>query len=140
LIRYIATVVLLALLLPGSARAQVVAQPDAGLSTEAVDAEAAQLMKISRYYFDRRDYTGATARYKQVVKCCRLSQHTDEALARLAETYLALGVNSEAQTAAAVLVRVYPNSRWSAVARDAVRSAGLDPLENERSWISQAFK
>ena len=97
-------------------------------------------MQIGRYYMGRRDYTGAINRFKLVVTHYPSSRQIDEALARLTEAYLALGVHSEAQTAAAVLAREFANSRWSALAQEAVRSAGLIPLESPRSSISQAFR
>jgi hypothetical protein len=49
-------------------------------------------------------------------------------------------MNSEAQTAVAVLGRKFANSYWFAQARDALKLAGLEPIENEKSWISQPFK
>ena len=57
------------------------------------------------------------------------SRHVEEALARLTETYLALGIILEAQTAAAVLGRKFPNSHWTTTAHDALRSKGLEPAE-----------
>jgi outer membrane protein assembly factor BamD len=62
-----------------------------------------------------------------------------EALYRLAEAYMALGVTSEAQTAAAVLGHNYPNSEWYKDAYTLVSSDGQAPVENRKSWISRAF-
>jgi outer membrane protein assembly factor BamD len=87
-------------------------------------------MLIGRYYIGRRDYTGAINRFRLVVTHYPSSRQIDEALARLSEAYLALGILSEAQTAAAMLAREFPNSRWSAFAEN----------ENRRSWICQAFR
>jgi outer membrane protein assembly factor BamD len=105
-----------------------------------VDIEAEREPTIGRYYVARRDYTGAIARFKQMLTRYPSSRHADEALALIAEAYLALGINCEAQITAAELARKFPNSRWSAVAAGAVKSAGLDPLENSRSCTSQTFK
>jgi outer membrane protein assembly factor BamD len=58
---------------------------------------------------------------------------------RLSEAYLALGVASEAQTAAAVLGHNFPESRWYVDAYRLVKSGGLEPAENKGSWISRAF-
>jgi outer membrane protein assembly factor BamD len=69
-----------------------------------------------------------------------LSRHVEEALARLVETCLALGIASEAQTAAALLHRKFPNGHWSAYANSLLRSAGLEPIEDESSWISRSLK
>jgi outer membrane protein assembly factor BamD len=104
------------------------------------ETDADRIMEIGRYYVGRRDYAGALARFKHLLTHFRTSRHVEEALPRLTETYLALGVASEAQTAAAVLDRKFPNSDWSASAREVLRSKGLDPAEDEQSWISRTFK
>ena len=59
---------------------------------------------------------------------------------RLAECYMALGIVPEAQTAAAVLGHNFPDSRWYKDAYSLVRSGGVEPRENQGSWISRAFK
>jgi outer membrane protein assembly factor BamD len=135
-----AIMVALGLLLAGPAQAQIGTRLDTELPQGAVDPEAEKQMAIGRYYVGRRDYTGAINRFKLVVTHYPSSRHIDEALAGLAEAYLALGINCEAQSVAAVLARKFPDSRWSAIAADALKSAGLDPLENSRSCISQTFK
>ena len=83
----------------------------------------------------------ADARLKSVLtQFPTSSQHTPEALARIAKSYLALGAASEAQTAVAVLDRKFPGSPWSGYAHTALESAALAPFEDERSWISKAFR
>ena len=99
-------------------------------AADATDAEAERNMEIGRYYIGRHDYVSALARFRTVVTRYRSSPGVAEALARLTKTYLALGVTSEAQRAAAVLAREFPNSPWSAEAANAVRAAGLEPVEN----------
>ncbi len=86
------------------------------------------------------DAINASNRFKRVVTDYQTTSHTPEALYRLAEGYMALGVDSEAQTAAAVLGHNFPNSQWYRDAYTLVSSDGLDPVENQGSWISQAFK
>ena len=115
--------VIVTLALPAHAGAET-------LSNAAIEAEADKNMLIGGYYVERGDHTGALARFKTVVTRYRSSRRVAEALARLTKVYLALGIHSEAQTAAAVLAREFPNSPWSALAQEAVRSAGLEPLEN----------
>lgn len=132
---HVAMVGLLALLLSDAAPAQTDAELDG-----AVAAEIERDLIVGRHYVGRGDYTAAIGRLKPMQLRDQSSRHVDEALARIAEAYLALGINWEAQTAAAVLARKYPNSRWSAMAADAVKSAGLEPLEDSRSWIGQIFK
>jgi outer membrane protein assembly factor BamD len=59
-------------------------------------------------------------------------------LARLVESYYAMGLSDEAQTAAAVLGNNYPDSQWYADSFKLLRSGGLEPRENKGSWISRA--
>jgi thioredoxin-like negative regulator of GroEL len=117
----------------GMVVAQDARAAEAGAETlpdPAVEAEADKSMLIGGYYVDRGDYTGAANRFKTVVTRYRSSRRVAEALARLTKVYLALGVSSEAQATAAVLAREFPNSAWSALAQEALRSAGLEPLAN----------
>jgi outer membrane protein assembly factor BamD len=101
---------------------------------------AARNMMIARYYIDKHDHIAAINRFKGVVTECPTCPEVEEALAGLTETYLTLGIDREAQIAAAVLVRKFPGGRWSLQASDALRAAGLEPAENEKSWISCALK
>jgi outer membrane protein assembly factor BamD len=68
------------------------------------------------------------------------TSQTPEALYRLSEGYMALGVVSEAQTAAAVLGHNFPNSEWYKDAYQLVSSDGQAPVENKESWISKTFR
>ena len=68
------------------------------------------------------------------------TRHVKEALARLTEAYMALGIVGEAQTAAAVLGHNFPDSAWYKDAYNLVKSGGLEPAENQGSWISRSFK
>ena len=104
------------------------------------DQLAGKEMAIGRYYMQRRDFTGAINRFKTVVTRYQTTRHVEEALARLTEAYMAIGIVSEAQTAAAVLGHNFPDSRWYKDAYNLVKSAGVEPSENQGSWISKAFK
>ena len=104
------------------------------------DQLAGKEMTVGRYYMNKKDFTGAINRFKIVVTQYQTTRHVEEALLRLIEAYMALGVASEAQTAAAVLGHNFPDSRWYADAYRLVKSGGLEPAENKGSWISQAFK
>ena len=95
---------------------------------------------IGRYYLERRDYTGAINRFKVVVTQYQTTRHVEEALVRLTEAYMALGIVPEAQTAAAVLGHNFPDSTWYRHAYNLVKSGGVEPSENRGSWISRAFK
>ena len=104
------------------------------------DQLAGKEMMVGRYYQERKDYSGAINRFKMVVTQYQTTRHVEEALMRLTECYMALGIVNEAQTAAAVLGHNFPDSRWYADAYRLVRSAGLEPAENPTSWISRAFR
>jgi outer membrane protein assembly factor BamD len=71
-------------------------------------------MTVGRYYQERKDFTGAINRFKIVVTQYQTTRHVEEALMRLTEAYMALGIVNEAQTAAAVLGHNFPDSRWYA--------------------------
>jgi outer membrane protein assembly factor BamD len=104
------------------------------------DQLAGKEMAIGRYYMERRDYTGAINRFKTVVTRYQTTRHVEEALARLTEAYMAIGIVGEAQTAAAVLGHNFPDSRWYKDAYNLVKSGGSEPSENRGSWISKAFR
>ena len=104
------------------------------------DQLAGHEMTIGRYYMERRDYTAAINRFKTVVTRYQTTRHVEEALARLTEAYMAIGIVGEAQTAAAVLGHNFPDSRWYKDAYNLVKSGGLEPNENQGSWISRTFK
>ena len=67
------------------------------------------------------------------------TRHVEEALQRLTEAYLALGLVQDAQTAAAVLGHNFPDSEWYQDSYKALGKAGVVPEENKGSWISRAF-
>jgi len=97
-------------------------------------------MTIGRYYQEKRDYTGAINRFKVVVTQYQTTRHVEEALMRLTEVYMTLGIVDEAQTAAAVLGHNFPDSPWYKDAYRLVKSGGLEPHETQSSWISKAFR
>jgi outer membrane protein assembly factor BamD len=97
-------------------------------------------MEVARYYAGRGNLTDAATRFRVVVTRFPSSPAVGEALYRLVDIFLKLGVRNEAQTAAAVLNRKFPGSRWCADALDMLRAAGLQPAEDRSSWISLAFR
>ena len=105
----------------------------------ATDQIAGKEMQIGRYYLKKKDYTGAINRFKVVVTKYQTTREVEEALERLTEAYMALGITSEAQTAAAVLGHNFPDSEWYHHAYALVKSGGVEPSENKGSWISKAF-
>lgn len=103
------------------------------------DQLAGKEMLVGRYYLDRRNYTGAINRFKAVVTQYQTTRHVEEALMRLTECYMALGIVGEAQTAAAVLGHNFPDSPWYKDAYTLVQTGGNPPKEDKASWISKAF-
>ena len=101
---------------------------------------AGKEMAVGRYYLNRGDYIGAINRFRTVVDQYQTTPQIAEALQRLTEAYYSLGLNSEAQTAAAVLGRNYPGSGWYQSAYNILRGRNLKPMEDRGSWISQAFR
>jgi outer membrane protein assembly factor BamD len=88
----------------------------------------------------RRNFTGAINRFRDVVSKYQTTRHAEEALARLTEAYMALGIVNEAQTAAAVLGHNFPDGQWYKDSYKLLQSGGLEPREDQGSWISRAFR
>jgi outer membrane protein assembly factor BamD len=101
---------------------------------------AGKEMEVGRYYLKRNSLLAAVNRFKTVVIKYQTTTQTPEALYRLTEAYYALGVMSEAQTAAAVLGHNYPASQWYRDAYTLLKTGGLEPQENTDSWLSKAWK
>jgi outer membrane protein assembly factor BamD len=104
------------------------------------DQLAGKEMEVGRYYLQRRNYTAAINRFRDVVSKYQTTRHVEESLMRLTEAYMALGITNEAQTAAAVLGHNFPDSTWYKDAHVLLRSGGLEPREDTGSWISRSFK
>jgi len=104
------------------------------------DQLAGKEMEIGRYNLEKRNYIGGINRFKVVVTRYQTTRHVEEALLRLTEAYLALGVVDEAQTSAAVLGHNFPDSPWYKSAYELLQARGLQPNANEESWMSKAFK
>ncbi|HEY0132036.1 MAG TPA: outer membrane protein assembly factor BamD, partial [Allosphingosinicella sp.] len=86
---------------------------DARLKLDLVrDHLAGKEMEVGRFYQRRRLWLASAVRFRMVVDQYETTTHAPEALMRLTETYLALGIPQEAQRAAAVLGANYPNTRW----------------------------
>jgi outer membrane protein assembly factor BamD len=102
------------------------------------DQLAGKEMQVGRYYLERKEYLAGISRFRVVVEQYGTTNQVEEALARLVESYYALGVTEEAQTAAAVLGRNYPDSQWYADSYKLLKGGGLEPRENSGSWISRA--
>jgi outer membrane protein assembly factor BamD len=102
-----------------------------------VDHMAGKEMSVGRYYEDRGDYLAAINRFKNVVDNYQTTTHVPEALSRLVECYLALGLTEEAKRSAAVLGHNFPGSEWYKDSYDLVlgkktASSGTDGSDG--SW------
>ncbi len=104
------------------------------------DQMAGKEMEIGRFYMKKRDFTGAINRFKVVVTQFQTTREVEEALERLTEAYISIGIIDEAQTAAAVLGHNFPDSPWYKDAYRLVKSTGVEPSENKDSWMSRAFR
>jgi outer membrane protein assembly factor BamD len=100
---------------------------------------AGREMTIGRFYLRSGDPLAAINRFRTVVDKYQTTTHTPEALERLTESYLSLGITREAQTAAAVLGYNYPGSVWYQDAYNLLAERNVPPKEDEQSWISKAF-
>jgi outer membrane protein assembly factor BamD len=103
------------------------------------DQLAGKEMSIGRFYLTRHNYTAAINRFRNVLQYYQTTRHAPEALYRLVEAYMGLGITSEAQTAAAVLGHNFPDSQWYKDAYAVLQSKGLSPAENSESWISRIY-
>lgn len=106
----------------------------------AKDQLAGKEMQVGRYYLERKEYLAAITRFRTVVEQYPNTNQVEEALSRLVESYFAMGITSEAQTAAAVLGHNYPDSQWYSDSFKLLQSGGLEPRESGNSWISRAAK
>jgi len=106
----------------------------------AEDTLAASEMNVGRYYQNRNNHLAAINRYKTVITEYQTTAHVEEALYRLVETNMALGIVPEAQTATAVLGHNYPNSEWYRHAYALLKSGGVSPEVNQGTWLSKTLK
>ena len=103
------------------------------------DQLAGKEMSTGRFYLTRHNYVAAINRFREVLAKYQTTRHAEEALERLTESYLALGITNEAQTAAAVLGHNFPDSPWYKDAFSKLQADGLEPNEDPTSWISRTY-
>ncbi len=106
----------------------------------AFDHLAAKEMEIGRYYLKGRHYTAAINRFRVVVEQFQTTTHTAEALHRLVECYLGLGLTDEAQTAAAILGFNYQSSPFYQDSFDLLKNQGLAPEAKGDSWLAAIYR
>ena len=105
----------------------------------AFDHLAAKEMEVGRYYLGRGNYTAAINRFRAVVEDFQTTTQTPEALYRLVEAYLALGLTEKAQTAGAILGTNYASTTWYRDAYNLLTGRGLSPEARGENWLSAIF-
>jgi outer membrane protein assembly factor BamD len=104
------------------------------------DLLAASEMQVGRYYLRHSNYLAAINRFKVVVTDYQTTAQVEEALSRLTEAYMALGIVPEAQTAAAVLGYNFPDSKWYKNSYTLLQKKGTKPQVHPGSWITKTWK
>lgn len=106
----------------------------------AFDHLAGKEMEIGRYYLRRENYTAAINRFRVVVEEFQTTSHTAEALLRLVEAYLALGLTNEAQTAGAILGHNFRASPFYDDAFRLLNNLDLAPEAAGESWLREVWQ
>ncbi len=121
--------------------------PDSPYSKQAInririaeDILAASEMNVGRYYLNRQNYAGAINRFKVVVAEYQTTVHVEEALYRICEANMTLGILPEAQASAAVLGHNFPNSEWYKRSYALLKSGGVSPQMGGDSWFTKTLK
>jgi outer membrane protein assembly factor BamD len=120
--------------------------PDSDYTQDAVlrfdvafDRLAADEMEVGRYYLRRQHYTAAINRFRIVVEEFQTTSHTPEALMRLVEAYLALGLTDEAQTAGAILGYNFRGSPFYDDAFRQLTGQGLTAEAAGQNWLREVW-
>ncbi|MDX8351319.1 outer membrane protein assembly factor BamD [Cognatiyoonia sp. IB215182] len=106
----------------------------------AFDHLAAKEMEIGRYYLKRGQYAAAANRFRTVVEDFQTTTHTAEALHRLVECYLSLGLVDEAQSAGAILGFNYRSSEWYEASFILLTGEGLNPNATGDNWLASIYR
>lgn len=108
-----------------------------------LDHLAGKDMEVGRFYQNQRQYLASIGRFRNVVDKYQTTSHVPEALHRLVESYLAIGIASEAQTIAAVLGHNFPNSKWYRFSFSLLSGEDLEPevkaTGKDKSWLDKIF-
>ncbi len=106
----------------------------------AFDHLAGKEMEIGRYYLKRGHYAAAVGRFRVVVEQFQTTSHTPEALHRLVEAYLSLGLTDEAQTAGAILGHNYQSTDWYQDSYALLTGRGLEPKSVGDNWLASIYR
>ncbi len=105
----------------------------------AFDHLAAKEMEIGRYYLKKGQYTASINRFRVVVQDFQTTSHTPEALHRLVEAYLALGLTDEAQSAGAILGHNFQSSPFYDDSYRLLTGRGLSMEAKGKNWLSSVY-
>lgn len=105
-----------------------------------MDHLAGKEMEIGRYYLKRDHPVAALNRFRTVLEQYQTTSHVPEALHRIVEAYLMLGIADEAQNAAAVLGYNFPGSTWYAASFDLLTGSNLAPADKSNSWLARGWR
>jgi outer membrane protein assembly factor BamD len=106
----------------------------------AFDHLAAKEMEIGRYYLSRGHYVAAVNRFRVVVEDFQTTTQTPEALHRLVEGYLSLGLTEEAQTAGAILGYNFRSTEWYQDSFALLTGQGLRPEAQGDNWLARVYR
>lgn len=106
----------------------------------AFDHLAGKEMEIGRYYLRRDHFPSAINRFRVVVEDFQTTTHTAEALHRLVEAYLSLGLTDEAQTAGAILGFNYQSTDWYDDSYKLLTGRGLELEAAGDNWLRQVYR
>ncbi|MDG2097125.1 MAG: outer membrane protein assembly factor BamD [Paracoccaceae bacterium] len=107
----------------------------------AFDHLAAKEMEVGRYYLKNSHYIAAINRFETVVKEYPTTSHTPEALHRLVEAYLSLGLEGEATVAAAILGHNFKSSLWYQESYNLLGNEGSNTnLTGFRGWLGDIYR
>ena len=106
----------------------------------AFDHLAAKEMEIGRYYLKRKHYAAAINRFRVVVENFQTTTHVPEALHRLVEAYLSLGLTDEAQTAGAILGHNFQSTIWYEDSYALLTGRGLRPEAKGDGWLATVYR
>ncbi|EIE49110.1 competence protein ComL [Salipiger aestuarii] len=106
----------------------------------AFDHLAGKEMEIGRYYLKRKTFGAAINRFRSVVEDFQTTTHTPEALHRLVESYLSLGLTDEAQTAGAILGYNFQGSQWYEDSYKLLTGRGLAMEPRGDNWLSTVYR
>ncbi|WP_306152639.1 outer membrane protein assembly factor BamD [Roseovarius sp. MMSF_3281] len=101
---------------------------------------AAKEMEIGRYYLKRDHFTAAINRFRVVVEDFQTTTHTAEALHRLVEAYLSLGLTDEARTAGAILGHNFRGTEWYEDSYKMLTGQGLTLEAAGDNWLRQVYR